>query len=126
LLLLAIADDLCGVIIIAAFYPNPHHPFAAEWLLLVVVGMVSAYGMRRLGIQNWKLYVAGPSMLSWIGLLGSAVHLDVAIVLIVPFLPATTKDAIAEEGVYANAAGDDLDPITDEKVWGKSASRSSS
>ncbi|MCS5666071.1 MAG: Na+/H+ antiporter NhaA, partial [Dehalococcoidia bacterium] len=38
LLLLAVADDAIGLGIIAVFYPDPEHPVAPSWLLLVAAG----------------------------------------------------------------------------------------
>ena len=58
LLLLAVADDLMGVVIITAFYPNPHHPFQPAWLMLVVLGMAAAYLMRRMWVQVCNPYLA--------------------------------------------------------------------
>ena len=89
LLLLAVADDFCGVIIIAAFYPDPNHPFAAGYILLVLGGMLVAYIMRRLNIQIWQLYAILPGGLCWIGLLKAGIHPALSLCPIVPFLPAT-------------------------------------
>jgi Na+/H+ antiporter NhaA len=91
LLLLAVVDDFCGVAIIAAFYPDPHHPFAAQWLMLVAAGMLLAYVMRWLNIQRWYLYCLGPGGLSWVGLLYTGIHPALALVPIVPILPYTLK-----------------------------------
>ena len=42
LLLLAVADDAIGLIIIAIFYPNPAMPVEPIWLFLIVLGMLAA------------------------------------------------------------------------------------
>jgi len=87
LLLIAIVDDACGLIIIAAFYPDPAFPVKPVWLLLVVLGMFVAYGFRRTGTRDWRyyIYIAGP--ISWFGFLKAGVHAALSLVPIVPFLP---------------------------------------
>lgn len=87
LLLLAIADDAIGLLIIAIFYPNPAHPVAPVWLLLVLAGMAAAYAMRRAGLRSWVPYVVVGGALSWTGLINASLHPALALVPIVPFLP---------------------------------------
>lgn len=96
LLLLAILDDALGMIIIAAFYPDPANPVDPIWLLLVVAGMVVAFIMRKLKISRWQAYIVLAAPLSWIGLFKAHVHPALALVFIVPFMPAT--HAIAPQG----------------------------
>ena len=106
LLLLAVADDGLGLIIIAIFYPNPNHAFHGEWLLSTLGGMLLALFMRRycyghprwnwLG-GNWIWYILGPGVLSWFGLVGAALHPALALVPIVPFLPAGPPPSHGEE-----------------------------
>lgn len=89
LLLLAVADDGIGLGIIAVFYPDPELPVMPAWLLLTVAGMGVAFAMRRMGVASWVPYVAIAGTLSWVGLIKSAVEPALALVPIVPFLPAT-------------------------------------
>eukprot|EP00439_Symbiodinium_sp_Y106_P070676 s46_g12.t1 len=88
LLLLAIADDALGMAIIAIAYPNPAHPVEPVWLLLVVVGAVVACFLRMAKVRFWSAYVfiAGP--IAWLGLILAQVHPALALVFIVPFMPA--------------------------------------
>ena len=58
LLLLAVADDAIGLVIIAIFYGDPALPAVPAYLSLVVLGMAVAWGLRRAGVQNWVAYVA--------------------------------------------------------------------
>ena len=67
LLLLAVADDAIGLGIIAVFYPDPDHPVAPSWLLLVVAGMAVAYIMRRFQVSYWPIYILIAGGLSWVG-----------------------------------------------------------
>ena len=87
LLLLAVADDAIGLGIIAVFYPDPEHPVAPSWLLLVAAGMAVAYAMRRFGVRSWPLYILIAGAFSWVGLVKSGIEPALALVVIVPFLP---------------------------------------
>ena len=91
LLLLAVADDAIGLGIIAVFYPSPFHPLEPVWVLLTVGGMAVAYLMRRTGIRSWPLYILIAGGLSWVGLVKSGVEPALALVVIVPFLPASSR-----------------------------------
>ena len=100
LLLLAVADDAIGLGIIAVFYPDPEHPVAPSWLLLVVTGMAAAYIMRRFHVSHWPVYILIAGGLSWVGLVKSSIEPALALVVIVPFLPGphTTQELSEEDG----------------------------
>ena len=101
LLLLAVADDAIGLGIIAIFYPDPEHPVAPSWLLLVVAGMAVAYAMRRYGVRHWPVYILIAGGLSWVGLVKSSIEPALALVVIVPFLPGPQAGHVLfEEDVY--------------------------
>ena len=87
LLLLAVADDAIGLVIIAVFYPDPHHPVEPTWLLAVVGGMVSVYVLRRFRVRWWPVYLLVGGTLSWIGLAKAGVEPALALAPIVPFMP---------------------------------------
>ena len=88
LLLLAIADDALGLMIIAIFYPDPTAPVEVVWLLLTAAGMGLAYGMTKLKVNNWLLFMATAGVLSWVGLLRAGLHPALALVVIIPFMPS--------------------------------------
>jgi len=92
LLLLAVADDAIGLAIIAIFYGDPHLPTRPEFLLLIVLGMAIAYGMRRAGLKSWIPYIAVCGPLAWLGLSLAHLHPALALVFIVPFLPGPRRD----------------------------------
>ena len=104
LLLLAVADDAIGLGIIAVFYPDPEHPVAPSWLLLVAGGMAVAYVMRRYGVRHWPVYILIAGGMSWVGLVKSSIEPALALVVIVPFLPGpqTTHGLFEDEQEYAN------------------------
>ena len=89
LLLLAVADDAIGLIIIAVFYPDPNNPVEPMWLLLVVFAMVVAYIFNKKGVRNYWAYVLIAGALSWFGMHSAHLHPALSLIFIVPFLPRT-------------------------------------
>ncbi len=93
LLLLAVADDAIGLIIIAVFYGNPELPAAPQYLLYYTVpGMIIAYVLRRKNVQAWLPYILFGGTLSWFGFISAHLHPALALVPIVPFLPGPSRD----------------------------------
>jgi len=92
LLLLAIADDAIGLAIIAIFYPDPSIPAAPHWLLLTVLGTLSAFMLRKLKVRSYWPYLALGGSASWFGLHQSHLHPALALVFIVPLLPHPWKE----------------------------------
>ncbi|MEM7413628.1 MAG: Na+/H+ antiporter NhaA [Myxococcota bacterium] len=92
LLLLAVADDAIGLVIIAIFYGDPNNPAAPEFLGLVLLGMAVAFVLRRMGVNNWIPYIAIAGPLSWSGLILAHLHPALALCFIVPFLPGPRRD----------------------------------
>jgi NhaA family Na+:H+ antiporter len=91
LLLLAIADDALGLIVLALFYPSgPMAPIElVGWLS---AALAVAWLLRRTGTQSFWAYVAGPGVLSWMGLYQGGIHPALAMVPIVPFMPHVKSD----------------------------------
>ncbi len=86
LLLLAIADDALGLIVLAIFYPSGTvSPALLAALLVPAVAL--AWTMRRFGIGNMWLYLLGPGVLSWLGMFYGGLHPALALVPIVPLMP---------------------------------------
>jgi NhaA family Na+:H+ antiporter len=91
LLLLAVVDDGIGLAIIALFYGDPAHPAQPAYLGLVVLAMLVAFGFRRLGVGGWLPTVAIAGPLAWTGLTLARLHPALALVFVVPFLPAPSR-----------------------------------
>ncbi len=103
LLLLAIADDAAGLIILAVFYPSGE--LAPEWLLLSVGAAIAVYFLFnrlpqmldrgketrptstwvRKKLSFWPYLIAG--CLSWYGFQESGLHPALGLLPIVPTLP---------------------------------------
>ncbi len=99
LLLLAVADDAIGLGIIAFFYPSAE----PVWLntLWIIPGMVVAFALRRGNVKNWVPYILLGGAFSWWGLYSAHLHPALALVPIVPFLPAGKYD----EGLFEQNEG---------------------
>jgi NhaA family Na+:H+ antiporter len=110
LLLLAVADDAIGLGIIAVFYGDPDLPAAPGYLGLVLLGMGIAYGLRRMGVQQWPVYILTAGPISWCGLMMAHLHPALALAVIVPFLPAPSRDT----GLYV--AEDEVDQMGEQKA----------
>jgi NhaA family Na+:H+ antiporter len=115
LLLLAIADDAAGLIILAVFYPSGE--LAPEWLLLSFGAALGVYVVfnwlpRRLDRHNqlrprstwvrktlsfWPYLVAGA--LSWFGFQESGLHPALGLLPVVPAIPHADRAF----GIFAEA-----------------------
>jgi NhaA family Na+:H+ antiporter len=91
LLLLAIADDALGLVILAAFYPTgPLSPGALGGLM--AAALLLAAWLRRRGTRSFWAYILGPGALSWAGLYAGGFHPALALVPIIPFMPHSRSD----------------------------------
>lgn len=96
LLLLAIADDALGLMVLAIFYPSA--PLELGYLVLGLVPAIAlAWAMRKYGITNFWWYLLVPGVFSWVGLYAGGIHPALALVPIVPFMPSAPKDL----GIFA-------------------------
>ena len=100
LLLLAVADDAIGLVIIAVFYSENVLPL---WLLLTAGGMATAYLFRRVGITWWPAYILIAGGMSWVGLVKTGVEPALALVVIVPFLPTLSQPSHEDEALEEQA-----------------------
>jgi len=98
LLLLAIADDALGLVILAIFYPSKAISFAS-FAMLIVPALAVAWGLRRFRVQSFWPYVLGAGGLSWAAMYLGGFHPALALVPIVPFLPHAAPDRLAAEDV---------------------------
>jgi Na+:H+ antiporter, NhaA family len=91
LLLLAIADDAMGLIILAVFYPSGALSLPA--LIGFMTGaVVLALWLKTRRFRSFWPYVLGPGALSWTALYLGGFHPALALVPIVPFMPHGARD----------------------------------
>jgi Na+:H+ antiporter, NhaA family len=84
-LLLAIATDLFGMLVIAPQYPTAVVHGGGLGVMLVALGIAGA--MRALKVRSFWPYLVICGTLSWIALYREGLHPAFALVPIVPFLP---------------------------------------
>jgi Na+:H+ antiporter, NhaA family len=91
LLLLAIADDALGLLILAVFYPmGSLSPWALAGLMTAAV--LAALWLRRRRTRSFWPYVLAPGAISWAALYLGGFHPALALVPIVPFMPHSPAD----------------------------------
>ena len=91
LLLLAIADDALGLIILAVFYPSG--PLSVVALTtLMTTAILAALWLKRRQVRSFWPYVIVPGALSWAALYLGGFHPALALVPIVPFMPHSARD----------------------------------
>ena len=90
LLLLAIADDAMGLLILAAFYPQGEVQML--WMILALVGVGVAFLFQRLHIRSFWWYLAVPGALSWIGFAMAGLHPALGLLPIIPAMPHQHSD----------------------------------
>ena len=86
LLLLAVADDVIGLIVIAIAFPSSDMNLI--WLLLVAGAVCVCCTLRwGLKLERWFFYIfiAGP--VSWYGMYRAGIHPALALCVVVPFIP---------------------------------------
>jgi NhaA family Na+:H+ antiporter len=90
LLLLTIASDTIGLILVSQRYPvGDVYPAA---LALIVLAIGAAIGLRRSGVGAVWPYVLICGTVSWFGCFWSGVHPALALLPIIPLLPHTARD----------------------------------
>jgi len=91
LLLLAIADDALGLIILAVFYPSGPLSFPSLAVLMTAAVSLTLW-FRRTRVQSFWAYVLGPGVLSWAALFTGGFHPALALVPMVPLMPHSRRD----------------------------------
>jgi Na+:H+ antiporter, NhaA family len=114
LLLLAIADDAFGLIILAVFYPvGELRPGSGVVLLAAAMGI--SWRLRRRKVRSFWPYVIAGGALSWTALFLGGLHPALALVPIVPFLPHARHDA----GLFEAPPPSDRDALNEFERWWK-------
>ena len=114
LLLLAIADDAFGLVVLAVFYPTGELRMK-EFTILFAFAMVVAYGLRRRTVRSFWPYVLSAGALSWAALFRGGFHPALALVPIVPFLPHAARDP----GLFVGAPASEHDALSELEHWWK-------
>lgn len=114
LLLLAIADDALGLILLAAFYPSaPVRPL--PFLILLGAACAFAWMLRRKGTKSFWPYILASGSISWAGFYIGGLHPALALVPILPWLPRAARDA----GIFVEPAEPQRDALSRFASWWK-------
>jgi NhaA family Na+:H+ antiporter len=111
LLLLAIADDALGLVVLAIFYPSSD--VQPAWLLLSVAAVVLALLLRRARVASFWAYLLGPGAVSWVGFALSGLHPALGLLPIIPTMPHAHVDT----GLFDWEALDRHDTLTAFQRW---------
>ena len=112
LLLLAIADDGGGLLILAIFYPTGSGNliyFAA----LLAVAILIAIGLKRYKVTNFWPYILISGTISWFAFYFGGIHPALALVPIVFFMPHELTDA----GLFADQEEGAMDTLNQFRHW---------
>jgi NhaA family Na+:H+ antiporter len=112
LLLLAIADDALGLVILAVFYPAGAISVSAL-AGLMAAALLTAFWLRRRRTRSFWPYVIGPGALSWAALYLGGFHPALALVPIVPFMPHSAADL----GLFERREEDRADTLNRFEHW---------
>jgi NhaA family Na+:H+ antiporter len=114
LLLLAIADDAFGLVLLAVFYPA-HHLQVLIGALVMTAAVIVSFGLRRKRVQSFWPYLIAGGTLSWTSLYLGGLHPALALVPIVPFLPHAARDP----GLFVAAPPGASDTLSQFEHWWK-------
>jgi NhaA family Na+:H+ antiporter len=114
LLLLAIADDALGLLILAVFYPaGDLNPVTGG--VLLAAGMAAAFALKRRRVRNFWPYIGGAGTLAWFGLFQGGLHPALALVPVIPFVPHAARDP----GLFVEAPANARDTLSEFEHWWK-------
>lgn len=107
LLLLAIADDALGLVVLAVFFPvGTVRPL--EFVVILAVALAACGLLRRRRVMTWWPYVMIGGITSWAAFLRGGLHPVLALVPVMPFLPHAARDP----GLFENDRRPAHDPLT--------------
>jgi NhaA family Na+:H+ antiporter len=131
LLLLAIADDAGGLIVLAIFYPQPlmlnfgelvgssfltAHPMLVFAVFVSTAIATALVFWKKFKIQNFWAYLAVPGVLSWFGFFFGGIHPALALVPLAWCMPHEHTDL----GIWAPGESEGDDTLNRMEHWWKS------
>jgi NhaA family Na+:H+ antiporter len=112
LLLLAIADDALGLVILALFYPIGETRLD-QAVPLLGLAILMAWLLRRRGVTNFWSYILLAGTISWIALFRGGLHPALALVPVIPFIPHEERD----RGILSPEERRAMDPLNRFEQW---------
>jgi Na+:H+ antiporter, NhaA family len=113
LLLLAVADDALGLVVLVAFYPSHELRLVAGGLLMASA-LLTALALRRARVRSFWPYLVISGTASWAGLFAGGLHPALALVPVVALMPHAAR----APGRFAEAAPGSPDTLGQfERTW---------
>ena len=91
LLLLAIADDALGLLILAVFYPTGELRLVA-FAMVLTLALTLAWWLRSRRTMNFWPYIIGAGTVSWLAFYWGGLHPALALVPVMCFMPHAARD----------------------------------
>jgi Na+:H+ antiporter, NhaA family len=114
LLLLAIADDAAGLVILAVFYPSGE--LELTWLFLTVGAVTIGFIFQKfLRLRSFWWYLLIPGVISWWSFYLAGIHPALGLVPIIPMLPHAHTDL----GIFAHNELHRHDTLNEFEHWWK-------
>ena len=113
LLLLAIADDALGLMILAIAYPSK--PIVAEWLLLAIGAIGLGYLLRQFKLHSFWWYLLLPGVICWFAFYKAGLHPALGLVPVIPTMPNAHTDL----GIFAREELNRDDTLNAFEHWWK-------
>jgi len=113
LLLLAIADDAAGLMILAVFYPSKD--LVLWWLLLTVSACALCFIFRKMRVHNHWAYILIPGSMSFISFCQAGIHPALGLVPVIFCLPHAHTDL----GIFAQKELGRHDTLNEFEHWWK-------
>ncbi len=111
LLLLAIADDAAGLIILAIAYPQA--PIQPIWFLLTFAAIGLCFVFRKMRIQSFWWYLLIPGVMSWFSFYFAGIHAALGLVPVIPCFPHAHTDL----GIFAQKELKRKDTLSEFEEW---------
>jgi Na+:H+ antiporter, NhaA family len=114
LLLLGIAANALGFVMLALFYPIRNlHPGGGAVLMAAALALAAAW--RRARVRSFWPYILGSGVLSWCALFWGGLHPALALAPIMPFLPHAARDP----GFFVDAQPGARDALSRFEIWAR-------
>jgi NhaA family Na+:H+ antiporter len=114
LLLLAVADDALGLIVLVLFFPSRELHLAAG-ALLFACALIAGLTLRRSRVRSFWPYVGVAGSLSWAALFVGGLHPALALVPVVALMPHAARDP----GLFVEAPPGAHDTLSEFEHAGK-------
>jgi NhaA family Na+:H+ antiporter len=112
LLLLAVADDALGLVVLVVFYPSREMHLAAG-AAIMAAAVAAALVLRRARVRNFWPYVGVAGTLSWTAFFIGGLHPALALVPVVSLMPHASRDP----GLFVQAPPGAVDTLSQFERW---------